>query len=57
MNDRRIKPCATCGHKKTAHRTRSCLHVTIKRGRTFMGMGAIHVYCQCGGYVESEKAT
>ena len=57
MTDRRVKPCATCGHKKSIHRTRSCRHFTTKRGRTFMGVSTIHVYCQCGGYVErTERA-
>lgn len=53
MSDRRLKPCATCGHGKTLHRVDYCLHHTTKRGQTFMGISAYVVYvvyCQCSGY-------
>lgn len=50
MSDRRLKPCADCGHGKTKHRIGYCLHQTKSRGQTFMGVGTYIAYCQCRGY-------
>ena len=48
--DRRVKPCAACGHPKSRHRTHSCTHTWQTRGQTFMGIGTITKYCDCRGY-------
>ena len=50
MSDRRVKPCATCGHGKTLHRVGYCLHVTERHSQTYFGFGKCVVYCRCPGY-------
>lgn len=50
MSDRRLKPCATCGHGKTLHRVDYCIQHAIRRGQTFMGISTYVTYCQCRGY-------
>lgn len=55
MTDRRLKPCATCGHGKSLHRVRSCNHHTARRGQTFMGIGTVVTYCQCRGYEPTHR--
>lgn len=46
----RIKPCATCHHPKSAHRTRECRRTWQTRGQTFMGVLTIAKWCTCDGY-------
>ena len=47
----RAKPCATCGHPKSRHRTRECRHTWQTRGATFMGIRTVTRWCPCPGYV------
>lgn len=54
MSDRRVKPCAACGHGKSKHRVGGCLHVWRSRGATFMGTGLVTKYCRCDGYQPKE---
>ena len=56
MADRRIKPCAQCGHPKSRHRTRECRYTWQAKGRTFMGIGVITKWCPCDGYRFPETA-
>ena len=46
----RAKPCATCGHPKSRHRTRECRHTWQARGATFMGISTVTRWCSCPGY-------
>ena len=50
MIDRRMKPCATCGHGKAKHRARECRHTWQATVRTFMGSSTITRWCCCPGY-------
>lgn len=50
MSDRRLKPCANCGHGKTLHRVGSCRHATETITRTYFGAAKFVEYCQCSGY-------
>ena len=52
----RAKPCATCGHPKSRHRTRECRHTWQTRGATFMGISTVTRWCSCPGYVPKEES-
>ena len=56
MTDRRVKPCATCGHPKSRHRTHECRHTWQTRGATFMGIRVITKWCACPGYQHQAPA-
>ena len=50
------KPCASCGHGKSKHRTRSCTQTQRVRGQTFMGIGYYTKWCECAGYKVKEES-
>ena len=52
----RVKPCATCGHPKSRHRTRECRHTWQTRGATFMGISTVTRWCSCPGYAPKEES-
>ena len=39
--DRRMKPCAECGHGKSKHLTHGCRHTWRRRGQTCLILTAI----------------
>ena len=47
----KAKPCATCRHPKSQHRTHECRHTSQRLGATFMGNRIVTVWCACSGYV------
>ena len=53
--DRRMKPCAKCGHGKSLHLTHGCHKTWTKRGQTFAGIGTYTEWCRCDGYQEKEQ--
>lgn len=53
--DRRMKPCAECGHGKSKHLTHGCRHTWRRRGQTFMGVREYTEWCTCTGYKEKEE--
>ena len=53
--DRRMKPCAECGHGKSFHRVHVCRKTWTKRGKTFAGIGTYTEWCRCDGYQEKEQ--
>ena len=56
LMDRRMKPCAKCGHGKSLHLTHGCRKTWTKRGQTFAGIGTYTEWCRCDGYQEKEQA-
>ena len=55
MSDRRLKPCADCGHGKSKHRTRDCRHTWQTQGQTFMGISTVTKWCTCPSYREAGR--
>ena len=53
----RLKPCASCGHGKSKHRSYGCVHTWQTHGQTFMGISRVTKACTCREYKEKERKT